>query len=169
MRKRWNFWKRNEKGGREEDGRDGGESLYLFPVTRLELLIGFFILLFFGTIAVIGWNMNAQTPEDRNNQRQKDTERILDALYQYAVDHREQFPVMFLEEPQEICRTDSTDCADLLDLSDVVMYLPTSHLPIDPFATEERSTEYRAQKMPNGAIRISAPNAEMGEEIFAER
>jgi len=138
-------------------------------VTRLELLIGFFILLFFGTIAAIGWNMSAQTPEDRNNQRRQDTERILDALYQYAVNHREQFPVMFLEEPQEICRTERTDCTGLLDFSDLTIYLPDNRLAIDPFATDERSTEYRVQKMSNGAIRISAPNAEMGEEIFAQR
>ncbi|PIP64983.1 hypothetical protein COU77_00340 [Candidatus Peregrinibacteria bacterium CG10_big_fil_rev_8_21_14_0_10_49_16] len=139
------------------------------PLTRLEFFFfGGLVVLLLG-IAVAGWKASEDSPLLRNEKRQQDIERILDSLYQYAVDHRSLFPQGITSGAQEICQFDALDCTGLVDLSDLAPYIAEAHLLIDPFALDNRSTEYRIQKMEDGKVRVSAPNAEMGEEIFVER
>lgn len=75
-------------------------------------------------------------PQTLAAQRRSDVNTILNAVYQYAVDHNGNFPSSIpTGEGGEICRSNVSDCTDFIDLSVLQKYLNV--MPIDPQAAYE--------------------------------
>ncbi len=70
-------------------------------------------------------------------QRQSDVNTILNAVYQYAIDHDGNFPPSISSDGGEICRTGVIDCSGYVDLRVLEKYLAT--IPTDPIGGKEKS------------------------------
>ncbi|OGC38603.1 hypothetical protein A2V54_02020 [candidate division WWE3 bacterium RBG_19FT_COMBO_53_11] len=102
----------------------------------------------------------------RNTERRADVNTILNAVYQYALDHSGQLPSAIKDIPLEICKTNAEDCSDLADLSVLTKdekYLYA--LPVDPIGESADGTGYEILRTPGGRVNVIAPYAELGIKI----
>lgn len=104
-----------------------------------------------------------------NTQRAMDVNVLLNAIYQYSAD-RQIIPVEITEQEQEISQRGADICQYLVP--DYLAELPRDPL-IDNTATigcsNEYSTGYFVQKNADGAISVSAPQAELNVVLEATR
>ena len=133
--------------------------------TLLEILLVVAAIAILAGIVIFAINPAKQLGDTRNAQRKVDVNTILNAMHQYFLDHNGQFPGSDLSSSEiEICQTGASSCASLLDLDDLTensKYLVA--IPIDPSINPEEtlSTGYQiSQSDSNGALTVSAPNAE---------
>lgn len=138
----------------------------------ISIVIGFLaigILSILASIVIVAINPTKQLSEARNAQRRADTNTIVNALYQYAIDHNGDLPTTIPQTPKEICRSEATNCAGLVDLYGLVGdYLIA--VPSDPMTRDPRSTEYTiVYDSVDQTITVNAPNAEEGQSISASR
>lgn len=106
---------------------------------------------------------NADLPIQRDDQRQSDVGGILNAVYQYAIDHGGAFPKEITTTPTVLCL--STMRCDGVD----IYYLLTNYIasiPRDPIAGKNDSA-YTIRLAPGGRIEVSAPHAET--RVVSER
>lgn len=97
--------------------------------TLIELLVVIGILTILLAIVLIAINPLRQFAQARDTQRRSDVKAILDAVHQYAADHRGQFPVEVPSGTPEIISDTTATEADIC--SDIV---PTyiAEMPVDP-------------------------------------
>ena len=112
--------------------------------------------------------------EANNVQRTSNVITIINATSQYMVDNKGKIPVSFTSTPREICKTNSANCAGLVNLSVLtndMLYL--IDIPIDPSCDSKtcstNGTGYMISKSINGRITVSAPHAQLGEVISVTR
>jgi type IV pilus assembly protein PilA len=108
-----------------------------------------------------------QFSDARNAQRRSDVNSILNAVYQYAIDHNGNFPAGIPSTSSPICKM-RTSCAGVN--LDVLGEAYLVDIPSDP-SQPKGSTDsgYRIVKDMNGRITISAPQAELGATISVTR
>jgi len=102
----------------------------------------------------------------RNSERRVEINTILNAVYQYAIDHNGQLPSAIEDITLEICKTDAGDCKGLADLSVLTedkKYLLA--LPVDPTGEANDGAGYEILRTPGGRVNVIAPYAELGIKI----
>jgi DNA-binding NarL/FixJ family response regulator len=123
------------------------------------------------------WNAMTKIPAPvtRDAQRRSDVNTILNALYQYAIDHNGNFPVSFTNEEQSICVPHASPCdgVDLKALLDTYLIA----IPSDPLQSKGAvTTGYTVKRVSESGdsshpfrIQVSAPKAESTAEISVSR
>ncbi|MFZ2252824.1 MAG: type II secretion system protein [Minisyncoccia bacterium] len=144
--------------------------------TLIEVLLVIAILAILAAVVIVAINPSKQLMKSRDAQRSADVYSILNAVYQYTVDHESAFPEALTTDNLEICRTASVNCINLHDLTALTEnqeYLVS--MPIDPrcpydgaYCSDE-GTGYFLQLTNNGRVTVSAPSAEGGEPISVTR
>lgn len=97
----------------------------------------------------------------RDAQRRSDTNTILNALYQYAIDNNGTFPATLPAMPKEICNNRAkSSCTGLVDLHLLIdTYLV--FVPIDPLAkTTDKGTGYKVFLDAQRRVTVTASKAE---------
>jgi type IV pilus assembly protein PilA len=121
-------------------------------------------------IVIVAVNPAKQFGDTRNAQRRVDVNTILNAVYQYAVDHNGVLPASITTSTTEICKTDAASCTGLVDFSDLTAdekYLVA--IPTDPGGTSSNGAGYRIVKSANGRVTVTAPGAEQGLTVSVTR
>lgn len=129
--------------------------------TLLEILLVVAAMAILAAIIIIAINPGKQLADTRDSQRWTDVQTILDAVYQYSVDHDGDLPDAITGSSTEICRTGASSCTDLIDLSVLTTngtYLVA--MPVDPGGGSTNGTGYNIQELTTGRITVSAPSAE---------
>lgn len=143
-------------------------------VTLIELLLGIGLVAIITGTAFISMNAGAQTAKARNSERRSHLNAILVAIRSKTSDSRTGFSCGAGPIPSSVTPITSSGGYDLASCI-VPRYL--SALPMDPAAptgvyyvsTTDYAIGYSIQKDPDtGRVILSAPNAELGEIIFAE-
>lgn len=124
--------------------------------TLIELLLVIGIIAILAAIVIVAINPTKQLGDARNAQRRSDVNTILNAVYQYAIDHNGTLPISNTVE-REVCVTDAADC-DEVDL-DVLTGSYLVRIPSDPQASGT-GTDYMIVRGSNGRVTVSAPSAE---------
>ncbi len=142
--------------------------------TLIEILLVVAAIAILAGIVILAINPSKQLGDTRNAQRKADVNTILNAVYQYAIDHNGTLPSGITTSSQEICvgGTATTTCtgASLTPLNELVWsetYLVS--IPLDPQATTTDGVGYRISKSANGRVTITAPSAENGTVISVTR
>lgn len=134
--------------------------------TLIELLVVLGIIAILAAIVIIAVNPARQFAISRNTVRDANVNSILSASWQYAIDNQGNLPPTITETSAEICKTGAASCSGLVDLS--VLTIDGKYIikiPEDPKGTSANGTGYFIQKMTNGRLKVSAPNAELGNLI----
>ena len=133
----------------------------------LEALLIVAIVAIIIVIIILIANPSKQLAEARNAQRRSDINTILNAVYQYSIDNKSNFPQTITTESTEICKTGSSNCTSLVDLT--VLTTNETYLvaiPGDPGdACSANGVCYKIRKTQDGKITVTAPNAELGAQI----
>ena len=141
--------------------------------TLIELLLVIGIIAILAAIVIVAINPTKQLGDARNAQRRSDVNSILNALYQFSIDHDGNFPnamsgaVFVNGTSYNLCKSDTTigNCP----LAHNELFLPSlapNYLikipadPRDPTGVSGTGTSYRLSKSANGRITVSAPIAE---------
>lgn len=96
----------------------------------------------------------------RNNQRKKDATTIANAIFVYRRDRGETPKDIPLAAPGELCRSNATTCAGLVDLRDEFRDI-LDDIPVDPSSPADgNGTGYFVQKDWRGRSSVTAPLAE---------
>ena len=146
--------------------------------TLIEVLLVIAILAILASITIMAINPGLQLAKARDSQRLSDVHTILNAVHQYALDNEAAFPEQIDTYALEICRTGSTNCdflADLSVLTDNQVYLVD--MPRDPRCTEEGGdaycsiygTGYFVERTESGRIMVSSQSAETEDSISVTR
>lgn len=146
--------------------------------TLIEILLVVAIIAILAGIVIIAINPAKQLADARNSQRWSDVNTILNATYQYAIDHNGDMPTNVAVSNTcstgvggaEICQTDVGGCSGLADLSvltDNQVYLIT--MPIDPQENSSNQTGYYIVQNDDDRIIVCAPAAERGVTIEVSR
>jgi prepilin-type N-terminal cleavage/methylation domain-containing protein len=126
-------------------------------LTLIELLLVVGIVALLAAIVIVAMNPTQRFSEVRDRQRQQDTEVILNAVLQYAVDGGDLAVLPF--EATEICKSTAEDCGNLVDLSDVTSaYL--GRIPLDPRGASTEGTGYTISRDEEDMITVGAPHTE---------
>lgn len=149
--------------------------------TLIEILVVIGIIAILAAIVIIAINPARQFAQARNAQRTANVNAILNAVGQRIADNKGIFngPVGSTSQdcPQLPTNTVVRDVLDNgsetlnagdIDLSCLVpTYIPA--LPKDPKVTSGNNTDYDLVIESSGRVKISAPNAELGETIEVTR
>lgn len=138
-------------------------------ISLLEVILVVTALFLLTGITVLAINPGDKLGDKNNTQRRVDIQVVLDAIYQYSVDHGGNPPKTITATSTEICLTGS-GCRGLISLSALTLdhkYL--KNLPVDPDGATDNGTNYFISRSPDGKITISAPRAEKGENISVTR
>lgn len=137
--------------------------------TLIELLLVIGIIAILAAIVIVAINPTKQLGDARNAQRRSDVNTILNAVYQYSIDHNGQIPSTITTTATEICRTTATSCTGLIDL-DVLTGSYVVAMPNDPSSTDANSTDYTIVKdSTTSRITVAAPGAENSASITVTR
>lgn len=129
-------------------------------ITLIELLLIVGILAILAAIIIVAFNPTQQVATARDSQRKSDVSTILNAVYQYAIEHEGALPGNISETPKEICRTRILPEPCLADngvnLRDVAAsYVKT--VPRDPLTPDTGTgTYYVISKDANGIVTVLA-------------
>ena len=143
--------------------------------TLIELLLVIGIIAVLASIVILSINPQRQLAQARDAQRSTDVTTILNAIYQYSIDHNGNFPDTLSGStfptgvPKPICRSELrrgdtspslgscpaglTSAVSLISVSGT--YLRS--IPSDPLvASNSGWTKYYVTKLANGRIQVSA-------------
>ena len=137
--------------------------------TLIELLVVIGIIAILAAIVIIAINPARQFALARNAQRWSNVNTILNATWQYGVDHQGTLPASITGTATEICKTAATSCTGLIDLSVLTengTYVVS--IPNDPKGASTNGTGYFIM-VTNSRVKVSAPSAELSETIEATR
>lgn len=141
-------------------------------LTLIEMLMVVSLIAILMSIIIIAINPVRHFAEAKNAQRWSNVNAILNAVYQYSVDHDGAFPAPFSAVATEICKTGTAPaiCSanGLLDLS---LLTPTYvvSLPVDPAELPGFGTGYLIATSTGNRVIVSAPHAEEGDTIVVSR
>jgi prepilin-type N-terminal cleavage/methylation domain-containing protein len=129
--------------------------------TLIELLLVVGIITILASIVMVAINPTKQMGDARDMERKSDIRHIIDAVFQFAIDHEGEFPAGITGERQEICVYDK-ECGgiDLSELRDILV-----DMPVDPLLTTTEGTNYFIMKDEEGRITVDAPGAEQTPSI----
>ncbi len=138
--------------------------------TLIEILLAIGILAILATAAIIAINPARQFALARNTQRWNDVNAISNAVYQYSVSHKGQFPqeIYTGDNMSDICVTGVGSCGGIIldSLTSSSTYLTA--IPVDPSCAGEcasGSSGYMVAINNEGRIHVQASHAELGETI----
>ena len=134
--------------------------------TLIELLVVLGIIAILAAIVIIAVNPARQFAISRNTVREANINTILSATWQYAIDNQGNLPAAITGTSNEICKTGASDCSSFVDLS--VLTVDGKYvvkIPEDPTTNTGNGTGYFIQKMTNGRLKVTAPNAELEKVI----
>lgn len=140
--------------------------------TLIEILIVIGLIAILASIVIVAVNPLRQFAQGRNAQRHADVNATLNAVYQYAVDNGGNLPATITTIATEICKTGSTSCTDLVDLSVLTAgekYLVS--IPVDPQGgiLLTNGAGYTVVKTAGGRVTVAAPKAELQVTISVTR
>lgn len=138
--------------------------------TLIELLLTIGIIAILASIVIVAVNPTKQLGDARNAQRRSDIATILNAVYQYAIDHSGTLPTSIATTSNNICKTTSPHCSGGADLSELTTngkYLTS--IPYDPRSATTDLVGYTIIKLSSGRVTVSAPDAENAETITVTR
>jgi prepilin-type N-terminal cleavage/methylation domain-containing protein len=142
--------------------------------TLIEILLVVAAIAILAGIVILAINPSKQLGDTRNSARHADVTTILNAVYQYAVDHDGTLPVSITTTSKEICAGDvatstcsSSNLASLKELVWNQRYLTA--IPIAPQAPVGNGTGYFIVKTADNRITVTAPNAEENATISVTR
>lgn len=139
--------------------------------TLLEILLVVAAIAILAGIVILAINPAKQLADTKNAQRKIDVNTILNAVYQYTIDHSGTLPATITTTATEICKTNATSCTNLVDLSVLTAserYLIS--IPSDPSGgIITNGTGYKIAKDQYGRLIVSAPKAEVGATISITR
>ncbi len=143
--------------------------------TLIELLLVIGIIAILASIVIVAINPTKQLGDARNAQRRSDVNTILNAVYQYAIDHNGTLPTGITTTSKPVCMADATD-TDCTNISGANLRLLTGSylvsIPKDPSLSSSLTgtgTHYNIIKDSNGRVTVSAPAAEQGATISVTR
>ncbi len=153
--------------------------------TLIEVLVVIGIIAVLAAIVLVALNPSRQFAQARNSQRTSNVTTILNAIGQRIADNKGVFEGTFeydgtaytcpaIEEGEELrIASSGADSVSLACLTPT--YIP-SQLPVDPKAAgatwtsaSAYDTGYTVEMDAGGRFTVSAPGAELGEEISATR
>jgi len=134
--------------------------------TLLEILLVVAAIAILAGIVIVAINPSKQLGDTRDAQRWSDVNTILNATYQYSIDHNGTLPSGITSTATAVCNTTDTtgtDCADesFIDLGvlfDDEKYL--TNIPSDPQCATDFSTCYTIKSTTGNRITVTAPDAE---------
>jgi len=136
--------------------------------TLIELLVVIGILTVLLSIVLIAINPARQFSQANDTQRRSDVNTLLNAIHQYAADHKGTLPSGITSSEQVISSTEANLCADL-----VPTYV--AQMPVDPTSgvgttscSASYDTGYTVIKNGSNRVTITAPDAEI-EDISVTR
>jgi type IV pilus assembly protein PilA len=132
--------------------------------TLLEVLLVVGIIAVLAAIVIVAINPKRQMGQTRNAQRWSDVNTIINATYQYYIANGE-LPSSLTTSLKEICKT-GKDCSGLVDLdilTDDQTYIVS--MPYDPIGSPTNGAGYEIEKTSNDRVKVTAPDAELGETI----
>lgn len=141
--------------------------------TLIELLVVVGILAVLLTIVLIAINPARQFSQANNTKRQSDVNALLNAVHQYAADHKGVLPAGISTTPKEVSFAGANICADLV--SDYLAALPADPLTsggasVSDCASTTYVTGYNVVKSAaNSRVTVSAPAAELSVVISVTR
>lgn len=141
--------------------------------TLLEVILVFAAFAILVGIVILAFNPQKQISDSKNSQRRTDITTILNAVYQFSLDHQGKLPETIGTTTAEICNSSvaTTSCAGLVNLTDALTSVEqyVTGIPIDPRASTTNGTGYFIFKAANEHVTVSAPLAEQGEIISVTR
>lgn len=130
--------------------------------TLLELLVVIGIIGALAAIVVAALSPTRQLASTRDAKRQSDVNAILNAVYQYTIDHQGVLPPGIPQGnmPRGICTVDASSCNNGVNLRLLSgAYLVS--IPVDPRAPENGTgTMYFIHQNSNSRLTVTAPLAE---------
>lgn len=139
--------------------------------TLVELLLVICIVAILASIVIVSINPKKQYGDARDTQRRADVNTILNAIAEYAAQHKGKLPPAITTNSLQICQTAAASCGGYADLSVLTTsgaYLPK--IPIDPqIDSGTGGTRYYVQKNANGTVTVTAPGAENTTSISVSR
>ncbi|HVW66506.1 MAG TPA: prepilin-type N-terminal cleavage/methylation domain-containing protein [Candidatus Peribacteraceae bacterium] len=143
--------------------------------TLIELLLVIGIIAILASIVIVAINPTKQLGDARDAQRRSDVNTILNAVYQYAIDHNGNLPSGIPTGTAKIiCQSDLTGTGCTTGITGVDLSVLTGSylvkVPKDPLITATATgTNYFIVQDANGRITVSAPNAEQTTTISVTR
>lgn len=139
--------------------------------TLIELLLVIGIIAILASIVIVAINPTKQLGDARNAQRRADVNTILNAVYQYAIDHNGSLPAPISSARTQICVTTSscgTNNGSYINLSMLTgSYLVS--IPRDPsIASSSGAAGYYIVNS-GGRVTVDAPGAENSTSISVQR
>jgi type IV pilus assembly protein PilA len=126
--------------------------------TLIELLLVIGIIAILASIVIIAINPTRQLGNARDAQRRSDVNTILNAVYQYSIDHNGALPTGIpTGSPEQICKVTDPGCGGVSLNVLTGAYLVS--IPADPQATGS-GTNYTIVQDSNKRITVAAPGAE---------
>ncbi|MGE5327788.1 MAG: type II secretion system protein [Thiobacillus sp.] len=140
--------------------------------TLIEVLLVVAIIAILAGIVIIAVNPSKQLGDSRNAQRRADVNTIINAVYQYTLDHNGSLPTTspaISTISTAVCTT-AGSCGSYVDLSDLTTngkYLVS--IPKDPSNPAAPSSGYFISKDSNNRVTVNAPSAENSATISVTR
>lgn len=141
--------------------------------TLIELLLVIGIIAILASIVIVAINPTKQLGDARNVQRKSDVNTIINAIYQYAIEHNGALPAGITTTSKEACKAvlpTGTNCTGYLNLR-VLSGAYVVDIPTDPSlaGTATGATGYWVKKDSSTRVTVSAPLADLGETISVTR
>ena len=136
--------------------------------TLIELLLVIGIIAILAAIVIVAINPTKQLADARNAQRRSDVNTVLNAVYQYAIDHNGNLPTTITTATLEICRSKADCDSDGVQL-DMLTGAYLVSLPTDPLVTTQTGTDYTIVRTSGGRVTVNAPAAEQSATIQVTR
>lgn len=145
---------------------------YVTGFTLIELLLVVAIITILAAIVIVALNTQRNIASSNNAQRWSDVNTTLNAIHQYSIDNSGILPSTIPTGAGgvEVCRTNATSCAGLVDLS--VLTFEERYvlqLPIDPTSASANGTGYFVYKTAYDRVFVTAPFAQLGMTIEVGR
>lgn len=149
--------------------------------TLLEILLVIGLLAILAAIVVIAINPGRQIGQANNAQRRSDTNAVLNAVWQYAVDNSGSFPsgIDAVTASSQVLGTSGSGCdstctatttvAACVDLSSDLVSDYITAIPSDPSTGSATNTDYYINEDANGRITVGACDPENSATISFTR
>jgi prepilin-type N-terminal cleavage/methylation domain-containing protein len=145
--------------------------------TLLEILLVVAAIAILAGIVILAINPSKQLGDTKNAQRHSDTNNLLNAVYQYALDNNGNLPsgIDATVGTSQVLGTAASGCdstcagittvASCLDLTSVLTPKYLVGIPKDPASGSDTNTDYYINKDAGGRVTVGACDPEQGAVI----